>query len=97
MTYQYDQLRNQLSVTATTLANYGFLFWTDKLNELLLASATAPQEQVISKIASLYGGFGTLMDLAVDPYMLPDGISEDSANQELLKSINDLYDYVKRA
>ena len=36
-----------------------------------------------------------MMDLAVDPSELPQGISEDVANLELLGAINALYDHVK--
>jgi hypothetical protein len=50
---------------------------------------------MLSEIGKLYGGFGTLMDLAVDPSMLPTGISEDAANKEILHAVNALYEYVK--
>lgn len=90
---QFDAFRQQISVTAETLARYGFLFWAEKLRALSARRLT--HTEMITEVAALYGGFGTLMDLAVDPCTLPSGVSEEAANQDLLKAINDLYDQVK--
>jgi len=92
-----ESMKSQLSETAETLVRYGFAFWANKLNAIQQTSSEKSQHDVLLEIARLYGGFGTLMDLAVDPYLLPAGISEDAANKDLLRSINALYEYVKRS
>jgi hypothetical protein len=97
MTPPHNNLCIQLSTTAQVLSRYGFPFWADKLDAIRLKSASLSHEQMIAAVSALYGGFGTLMDLAVDPCTLPQGVSEESANQELLKAINGLYDHVKAA
>lgn len=90
-----ESLYMQLGRTAEILERYGFKFWADKLRVIRQSGAEKPQGELLIEISKLYGGFGTLMDLAVDPYLLPDGTSEDDANRELLHSINQLYEYVK--
>jgi len=90
-----EALRNQLGETATTLERYGFAHWSKKLVVLRDKLGGVSRSQMLSEIGKLYGGFGTLMDLAVDPSMLPTGISEDAANKEILHAVNALYEYVK--
>lgn len=94
MDIQNDALNSQLAETAATLERYGFRHWSRKLMALRDALGSVSKTQMASEIAKLYGGFGTLMDLAVDPYMLPVGISEEEANKDLLGAINALYEHV---
>ena len=77
--------------TASVLRKYGFDFWAKKLDKEKLEIGLKPDVEVIDSLKKLYGGFGTLMDLAVDPYELPEGITEKEGNEELLSSINDLH------
>jgi len=77
--------------TSDTLRKYGFDFWADKLDIVKLDMGVKTDSQIIESLKNLYGGFGTLMDLAVDPCELPKGITEEVGNKELLSSINDLY------
>lgn len=95
MTSLKDALCDQLRATAKTLTLLGFPYWAGKLDAIRQSAEVLPYEQTVAAIASLFGGFGTLMDLAVDPSELPQGISEDVANLELLGAINALYDHVK--
>jgi hypothetical protein len=90
-------LRRQLEETASTLAKYGFSFWASKLKAIVSSVAQRNKSEILADISKLYGGFGTLMDLAVDPHSLPFGVTEEDANKELLHAINALYDLVKIA
>ncbi len=94
MTLEKD-LNIQLEQTSNILDRYGFKFWAEKLKTIQKNGIKDSQHNVLIEIAKLYGGFGTLMDLAVDPCVLSDDISENEANHELLCSINKLYEFVK--
>ena len=89
------QLHFQLTDTESTLTKYGFSFWANKLGAIKNTITQRDESEILTDISKLYGGFGTLMDLAVDPYLLPSGVTEDEANKDLSRSINDLYELVK--
>ena len=80
-----------LDKTSQTLSKYGFDFWANKLDSAKSEIGQKPDMEVINSLKKLYGGFGTLMDLAVDPYDLPKDVTEEAGNKELIGSINDLH------
>lgn len=86
-----NRIEDQLVKTAETLRKYNFGFWAEKLDQIRGQIINSSEEEVCSSINKLYGGFGTIMDLAVDPYELPDGITEDEGNRELLGAVNALH------
>jgi len=80
-----------LEKTSQVLRKYGFDFWANKLDASKSEIGQKSETEIINSLKKLYGGFGTLMDLAVDPYELPKGVTEEAGNKELIGSINDLH------
>ena len=86
-----QNVAESLERTSGVLRKYSFDFWANKLDQIKSEIGQKPDFEIIESLKKLYGGFGTLMDLAVDPYELPKGATEESGNRELLGSINDLH------
>ena len=90
-----QEVELQLKKTSGTLLKYGFGFWSNKLEAIKDEIGAKNDREILDKIQSLYGGFGTLLDLAVDPFELPEGIGEENGNKELLGEINSLHKVVR--
>lgn len=78
------------------LRKYGFEFWANKLDKVKSEVGIKSDDEVIGSIKRMYGGFGTLMDLAVDPHDLPMGVGEEEGNKELIGSINALHHSLRK-
>jgi len=73
----------------------GLVFWSGKL-ELCLEKTVISEIEAAKEVLKLYGGFGTLNDIAFSDEDAPKGMSGEQATKEYFTVINNLYQVAKQ-
>lgn len=80
---------DRLAATERKLQVLGLIHWANKLSEI---AHSGDSEQIMAqKVLGLYGGFGTLNDIAFSDGEAANGMSGEEATQFYFASINALH------
>lgn len=88
-------MEEELRRSIQELQNLGLEFWAKKLQECL--EQTSKSEKVMAKATlKLFGGFGTLNDIAFSDSDAPKGMSGEQATKQYFSVINNLHRVAKQ-
>ena len=88
-------MKETLINSIASLNEFGLTFWANKL-ELCLEKLSVSETETAQAVLKLYGGFGTLNDIAFSDEDAPNGMSGEQATKQYLAVINRLHQVAKQ-